>query len=403
MSNLGRHIGQRGLGAPGAGVTSLGAPGAPEAGDGTSVATPFVTGTLALLASLFPSATVAELRQALKRSLGDRRPTVVPPLLDAGAAYEYLTAIFDRRSETRMMRWSSQTPWSSQPQSPGGRSGAVKAAQVVPTQFAAGGDAPAPEAGAIGFVFAIGRVETSFPNLSVEREFAQAIGREDVSGLTDRQAMVSVLTSPGNRYLARQLCWVLSIEGLPTYLIQPSDPRDFDLLVEALRPVNNATDMDVVVGMRGQTAPPELCNGLELPIVAFEQLYSFGREELVEAIPRDEAVDSDTFNNTANELLDRVLQMADNAGSSDEHRALNYLSVRYPAIYASVSEMQDRNLSLVAIESRPSRLALTERIIDVIFTFAHRETDVAERLFVRVNVSSMFPFLVSKMAPYFDR
>ena len=30
--------------------------------------------------------------------------------------------------------------------------------------------------------------------------------------------------------------------------------------------------------------------------------------------------------------------MTDNAGATDEHRALNYLAVRYPAIYAKAAE-----------------------------------------------------------------
>jgi hypothetical protein len=43
------------------------------------------------------------------------------------------------------------------------------------------------------------------------------------------------------------------------------------------------------------------------------------------------------------------------------------------------------------------------RIFDVIFTYTYRETDVDERYFVRVDVSEEFPFLVTKMSPYYDR
>ena len=32
------------------------------------------------------------------------------------------------------------------------------------------------------------------------------------------------------------------------------------------------------------------------------------------------------------------MQMTDNAGATDEHRALNYLAMRYPAIYAKAAE-----------------------------------------------------------------
>ena len=70
----------------------------------------------------------------------------------------------------------------------------------------------------------------------MEKEFAQATGRADTTGLTDRQALHAVLSKPENRYLVRQLCLVMTIEGLETYILVPRDPADFGLLVEALRP-----------------------------------------------------------------------------------------------------------------------------------------------------------------------
>ena len=41
----------------------------------------------------------------------------------------------------------------------------------------------------------------------------------------------------------------------------------------------------VVVGVRGPIAPPEMCNGLMMPIVAFDQIYSFDRDALIKALP----------------------------------------------------------------------------------------------------------------------
>jgi subtilisin family serine protease len=89
-SNLGTSIGRRGLSAPGAGITSLGATGEPVRSDGTSFATPFVTGAIALLWSEFPSAAAAQLKLAVIQASGLRRTTVVPALLNASAAYEVL-------------------------------------------------------------------------------------------------------------------------------------------------------------------------------------------------------------------------------------------------------------------------------------------------------------------------
>lgn len=259
------------------------------------------------------------------------------------------------------------------------------------------------EIGTISYVYALGRIEPRFPRLNLEKEFAQAAARIKTAGLNDRQVLNAVLSQRGNRYLARQLCWVLMIEGLETYILQPRDPVDIDLLVETTRPMPSPSDVDVVIGMQGPIAPASLCNGLMVPIVAFDQLYSFDREALVKAIPKPEGLDAQQFEATAGELLERILQMADNAGATDEHRALNYLAVRYPAIYYLAGERHAQENSLTAVEVRQSRLTGRRKIVDVIFSYTHRQTDVTAKFFVRVDITEQFPFLVTKLSPYYDR
>jgi len=253
------------------------------------------------------------------------------------------------------------------------------------------------------YVYALGRVEPRFPRLAIEKEFAQATGHAETAGLTDRQALHAVLSQRSNRYLVRQLCYVFTIEGLETYLLQPRDPADFELLVEALRPAPRPTDVDVVIGMRGPIAPPELCNGLMVPMVGFDQIYSFDIDTLVRSIPRPEQIPAEQFAATAEEVFTRIMQMADNAGATDEHRALNYVAVRYPAIYATTAEAFGRNASLTAVDVRPSRLSGVRSIVAIIFSYTNRQTSVMEKHFVRVDVTEEFPFLVTRMSPYYDR
>jgi hypothetical protein len=256
------------------------------------------------------------------------------------------------------------------------------------------------------FVYALGRIEPRLPSLAVEKEFVQVTGSADAAGLTDREAFQTVLVDRANRYLVRQLCWIFEIEGLETYLLAPRDPADLELLVEAVRPRPAPTDLDVVVGVLGPLAPPEACNGLVIPVVGFDQLYSFDRDALLSAIPRPKSIpakEDGRFRAAAAELLDRILQMADNAGATNEHRALNYLAVRYPAIYARTAEAYAGDAALTAVDVRPSRLSGVRRIVDVIFCYTHRQTDVTEKYFVRVDVTEEFPFLVTKMSPYYER
>ena len=147
------------------------------------------------------------------------------------------------------------------------------------------------------------------------------------------QAFYQVLSQRENRYLARQMCWVFTVQGLETYLLHPHDPADLDLLVGAIEPSDSA-GISAVIGVRGPVAPPAYCNGLMVPIVAFDQIYTFSRDALIEAILRPDQIAAEQFGAASRELFDRIMQMTDNAGATDEHRALNYLAMRYPAIYA---------------------------------------------------------------------
>ncbi len=289
------------------------------------------------------------------------------------------------------------------PLSPFSRSDAVLSPQACATcQDAAELNSDGQDA-APSYVYALGRLEARFPRVSLEKEFAQVAGRADTKGKTDREMFQAVLSQRENRYLVRQLCWVMTIQGLDTYLLQPRDPADFDLLLGALRPTSNPFEIDVVIGLRGPIAAPEVCNGLMIPIVAFDQIYSFGRDALIGAIPRPEKMAAKAFEATAQEVFDRVMQLTDNAGATDEHRALNYAVMRYPAIYATVADAHGRNASLTGVDVRPSRLSGTRKIVDVILSFTNRNNEFTEKFFTRVDVTEEFPFLVTRMSPYYDR
>ena len=289
-----------------------------------------------------------------------------------------------------------------------GATNEARPSQVAVDTVAPAQPAPCPTCGAAAdspasYIYALGQIETRFPRPSVEKELAQATGRAETAGSTDRQAFQNVLSQRENRYLARQLCWVLTVQGLETYILQPRDPADLDLLIGALHNPDPVPWISTVIGVRGPIAPPEYCNGLMIPIVAFDQIYTFSKDALIEAIPRPDSIPADRFGPAARELFDTIIQMTDNAGATDENRAMNYLAVRYPTIYARAAEAFGGNLGLTSVDVQPSPLSGSRNIVEVIFSFTHRTTGFPEKSFVRVDVTEEFPFLVTKLSPYYDR
>lgn len=90
QSNFGAHAGRQGLGAPGLVDALTDETGRPYAFSGTSAAAAFVTGAAALLLSLHAAAGAAGVKRALLQPHAGRRPSVVPPLLNAFAAHTFL-------------------------------------------------------------------------------------------------------------------------------------------------------------------------------------------------------------------------------------------------------------------------------------------------------------------------
>ena len=280
-----------------------------------------------------------------------------------------------------------------------GPDGGVITSQACATCNSAGASV---SQGAPSFIYGLGRIDARFPSLSVEKEYTQALGRSSTTGLSDRQAFHASLARRENRYITRQLCWVLTMQGIDTYLLVLRDSADLDLMVNAIAPTS-APPVNAVIGVRGPLAPVGYCNGLSLPIVIVDQLYTFDRASFVSAVPMPTGVPADSFGPAVEELFDRVLQITDNAGATEEHRALNYLAMRYPAVYAKVAEEHAANGSLDGVECRASRLSGARTVIDVILSFSDRAIGVQKKYFVRVDVTEEFPFIVTRLSPYFDR
>ena len=94
FSNLSPTIGRKGLMAPGIDIIGASSQtGGFVISSGTSYATPFITGTIALLWSLFPQAKSSEIVTAI---LPKRKKSIIPPLLNAEEAFNSLNYIMKK-------------------------------------------------------------------------------------------------------------------------------------------------------------------------------------------------------------------------------------------------------------------------------------------------------------------
>jgi hypothetical protein len=250
-------------------------------------------------------------------------------------------------------------------------------------------------------VYAIGRLEARFVSRGAEREFAQVSG-EDPSAVLRTRDLKEVLEDPDNRYLARQLCWVFQGPFADSCVVAPRDSSDLDLLIATLAPSGDRPLVQVLVGSQTLGFVDPACARLRLLVVDVEQLLSFTMDEFLAELPPPEGEENrDAFRETARRLFAHLTQRAGNTGVSDEHRALNYLALRYPAVYHLTFTAQREGKALIGVDAGVTSMG-ERRMARLRLAFRDARSHVVERYLCEVDVTDVLPFVARSLTPTFD-
>lgn len=256
-----------------------------------------------------------------------------------------------------------------------------------------GSSGPTPFTGQMQPVLVSGKLRMTYPTEAVEKHFAQIVGRQDLKGQSELEAIRTVLGKKEYRYLQRQVCWTLDILNSPAYVLRAKDPRDTELFVEALRP-GNASSIDVIIGEIIGIASPRECNNLQLPLVDVETIYSFEKDQLLKSISRPDKVPADKFEAIAREVFDLVI--TPNKGTGLD-RAINYVGFWYEKVYGLAAQKVFDGYTAPSVSARPSPVSGPHQLANVCLKFRHRQTDIAEVYCCTVNLDGVFPFLAEPL------
>jgi len=250
-----------------------------------------------------------------------------------------------------------------------------------------------------GAAYAIGRIEPRFPSIGVEKEFAQLVGQANPKSLDDRNLLREIIAERANRYLARRLCWVFVANESDAFVIETRDSNDVDELVE----LSTTSDENHYVVAIGAAAPPGpwACEP-GLPRCFADQLIAFDIEEFVASVPCPEDIDEEVFRGAVRTVFDRIARRADNRGLADEHRALNFAALRYPAIYEVASRAASRSMSLQGIRGGTINRGDGRRMVRLRLAFGNRTNGLVEQYSCQIDTTEVFPFLMSPLQQIFD-
>jgi Subtilase family/PatG C-terminal len=455
--NFGPSILRRGVAALGYQVPGYAPSGGTTVMSGTSVATAIATGTLAQIWSAHPGAEGAQVRAAVA-SLGPRNGPI-PPMLDR----DILLAALARAGAASVSAISpaarGRIPYASlkgegtmntgngmpRPLNRGASRAGMPGEMVAPADGAGGCNCGAPCACAESesssqFVYVVGDVDIRCPDPSILFELesvALTLSKQDQGDMPEsfriteqsepgqslRDWYYRVLRRPESRYIARQVSWILKVQGQPAYYLSLRDLNDLTDLVECLSlPEDHGNDyyndLAVIVGSSSLISV-ETCPGVSAPVLGVNQLFRFSLDAMQNHIIEKNGELSTLGASEQNALKDIfyiLAQSSDNFGDTHEGRALNYLAVRYAPVYEeyllkcrllpSAADGVDRVYYLAGVRATPSqltRVSVGKHIVDVIISYQNQKTSVIQKYFVRVDVSYLFPIIVNHYAPYIDR
>jgi hypothetical protein len=270
------------------------------------------------------------------------------------------------------------------------------------------------------YVYAIGGIRPAFPSLSVEKEFYQAVSQADSTKPPDKRLVFETLSRAENLYIAREMCWVLQKGAgkVDYFIVKPRSYEELTGLIESIAPRDDF-DFDVIIGLRGPVAPPDMCNGLRLPVVICSEAFDFTDREMIAAIElaveeEDEDGDGDEDKTTiwATDIFWEIIKLTNNTGDTDEYRAINFLATRYLGIYQTtyylkykaaglITHADPSGYSLMRVAAQPAVVQGTRKILDVIFTYRGNSTNAMLQWFCSVDVTGLFPALVTPMTRHY--
>lgn len=239
------------------------------------------------------------------------------------------------------------------------------------------------------WVYAVGKVELVTPSQAIEKEANGAILRlgDAVRGLSNEQALLRALIAPENAYLTREMCYTLVIQGVETYLLVPRVPSDYPKLVDAAR-----AGVSAVIGSIGPMAPPDACNGLTLPYLIVDVIYSFDTPTLIADMPLPQGADEVPFRAAAADVFKQVGTLLPTGRGME--RALAYIGLRDPAFYHVMWRAFNDNAQLTSIDVKPAPVNSSQNLVDVIVCTTKRDTGMQSCVYTRVALASKFPYVV---------
>lgn len=270
------------------------------------------------------------------------------------------------------------------------------------------------------YIYAVGAIEPIFPSLSVEKEFLQCMDESDLGNEITHDQLFKVFSKKSesglreNLYIAKQMVWIFKAKGQRLYIILPDTDETLDNFIDSLASPDDDLSCRAVVGIQLSITGELPDSDLSLPVVVCSQTFTINSKELIKNV-RDTLIKLKLIPPSTNEanklLLTPMMKLAQSLEQSDSKRAVIFALIRCPGTYSAIWRMIKGGFgagakdlagySLHNVQANPSTIKWNGKSYDVIFTFQGNTANRTMKLYCRVDVTGLYPFLISEMEKYF--
>ncbi|WP_298769350.1 hypothetical protein [uncultured Shewanella sp.] len=230
-------------------------------------------------------------------------------------------------------------------------------------------------------VYVLGQLRPFFPRLDLQKAF-DAAATELKLKEDDYYGVFNYVEIPDNKtelafrpylYIAEQVCWVLSIHHVDTYLVVPRFQLELDAFIQALSPTCKEDQLAITGGL-GPVSPPHYCHDLSLPMVICDHISPI--------LPQNHD----------------KLSLKTNDGVSDVSRAVNFLVFNYKNLEddASLGEHELRALHYQLDYQEVGRV-----VVEIILTYYLNGLEIF--YVCGIDVTNKYPFIAFPLRHYLPK
>ncbi|WP_047042611.1 hypothetical protein [Vibrio mexicanus] len=245
------------------------------------------------------------------------------------------------------------------------------------------------------YIYALGRVQAQFPSKSIENLYKEVVFQKFGPAAASK-SQFDVLSLPEHRFLARKMCWTLTIDGHDCYVLNAKTPALLDAFIAALESKSNQ-QFDYVIAHLGSYATDNQCNGRSLQIAHVHQVQSFTAEDYCQVLSQQTEIELSKIK----PLFNSMLKFCRNSGSTPAQRALNYVSLKCTSLYktftAPMLAQNKDGIEFEQIEAQVADGSHNREVICLIFSYLNPESKRVDKQHINIDVTELYPFSCSEL------